>query len=201
MNSDSKRSLDIHTKYNDLLEPNTIIYDDKDCICFNCKGKKIIMNDRSKFTFIYISAYFFTFLLIFCSSLSLSVGVYFYIKQQILESLLVSILITLIFIIIIGFCLNYYTCLILEEKSVKIIKRKLFYKKTIIYDRFDLDRIELEYKNGGGGEGLNHYYYFNLFLTSGKKEIIYKLGTNNDNVNRETFDDLLNIVNLYIGAS
>ena len=68
MNSDSKRALYIHTKYNDLLEPNTIIYDDKDCICFNCRGQKIIMNDRSKFTFIYISVYCFAYLLIFCSS-------------------------------------------------------------------------------------------------------------------------------------
>ena len=48
----------------------------------------------------------------------------------------------------IGFYLNYYSCLILDENSVKIIKRKLFYKKTIIYDKFDLDRNELEYKSG-----------------------------------------------------
>ena len=107
----------------------------------------------------------------------------------------------MIFIIIIGFCFNYYTCLILEENSVKIIKRKLYYKKTIVYDKFDLDRIELEYKSGGNDEGPHHYYYFNLILTSGKKEIIYKLGTNNDKLNREAFDALINIVNLYIGAS
>ena len=79
-----------------------------------------------------------------------------------------------------------------------MVKRKLYYKKTIVYDKFDLDRIELEYKSGGNDEGPHHYYYFNLILTSGKKEIIYKLGTNNDKLNREAFDALINIVNLYI---
>ena len=96
MNSDSKRVLYIHTKYNDLLEPNTIIYDDKDCICCNCKGQKIIMNDRSKFTFIYLSIYFLIFLLVFCSSLFIFCGIIFFVVYRIFEYLIVCLLFSLI---------------------------------------------------------------------------------------------------------
>ena len=201
MNSDSKRALYIHTKYNDLLEPNSTIYDDNDCFCCNFRGQKIIMNDRNKFTFIYRSTFCLTFLLIVCFSFLILPGIIYFINYQKLESLLISLLIFFIFIIIIGFCLNYYSCLILDENSVKIIKRKLLYKKTIIYDKFELDRIELEYKSDEDEDSPRHCYYFNLLLTSGKKELIYKLGTNNDKVDREAFDALINIVNLYIGAS
>ena len=201
MNSGAKRALYIHTQYNDSLEPNSIIYDDKDCFCCNCKGKKIIMNNRSKFTFIYRSTCYLTFLLILSFSFLLIPGIAAFIMYSKIESLLVSLLFLMIFIFKLCFCLNYYSCLILDGNSVKIIKRKLLYKNTKIYDKFELDRIELEYESGGGEEGPNHLYYFNLILTSGKKERIYCLGTNNDNINREAFDALLNIVNLYIGAS
>ena len=201
MNSDSERALYIHSKYNDLLEPNIILYDDKDCICCNCKGQKIIMNDRNKFTFINRSTCCLSFLSIFSFSFLILPGIISFIIYQNLESLLISLLFFLISIIIIGFCLNYYSCLILEENSIKIIKRKLLYKTTIIYDKFELDRIELEYKSDEDEDSPRHCYYFNLLLTSGKKEMIYKLSTNNDKVNREGFDALLNIVNLYIGAS
>ena len=201
MNSDSERALYIHSKYNDLLEPNSLIYEDKNCIGCNGTGQKIIMNDKSKFTFIYRSTLCLTFISILNILSLIFLGISYFIMYRKLEVLLLFIFTCLIYIIIIGFYINFSSCLILDENSVKIIKRKLLYKTTIIYDKFELDRIELEYKFCAKGEGPSHYYDFNLLLTSGKKEMIYKLSTNNDKVNRKDFDALLNIVNLYIGAS
>ena len=200
MDSDSKDELNINTKYNDILEPNSIIYEHKDCICCSCKGKKIIMNDRNKFTFIYRSTCYLAFLLIFFSFFIIP-GIVFWIIKRKISSLIVGLLIYLCIIFIICFNLNYYSCLILDENSAKIIKSKLFYKKTFTYDRFELDRFELEYKSGENEESASYYYHFSLYLISGGKEIIYSIGRNNNNLNKETYDALLNIVNLYIGAS
>ena len=200
MNSDSEGALYINTKCNDILGSNSIIYDNKDCSFCNFKGKKIIINDKRKFTFIYRSTYYLTFLLTFFSSFIIP-GIVFCIIKRKIKSLLVGLLLYLIIILIIGFYLNYFSRLILDENSVKIIKRKLFYRKTLIYDKFELDRIELEDKSGDNDEGPSYYYYISLFLISGQKEIIYYLGRKNNNINREAFDTFLNIVNLYIGST
>ena len=111
---------------NDILGSNSIIYDNKDCSFFNFKGKKIIINDKRKFTFIYRSTYYLAFLLTLFSSFIIP-GIVFCIIKRKIKSLLVGLLLYLIIISIIGFYLNYFSRLILDENSVKIIKRKLFY--------------------------------------------------------------------------
>ena len=57
---EEKKNLNENSIYNNIYNGtyellNTIIYEDIDCCCCSCSGKKIIMNDRNKFTFVYRS--------------------------------------------------------------------------------------------------------------------------------------------------
>ena len=56
--------------------------------------------------------------------------------------MLFFLLITLIIVLVIGCCFNFYSCLILDQNTITIIKRKLFYKESSTYERCDLEKFK-----------------------------------------------------------
>ena len=199
---EEKKNLDensiINNYYNGSYELNTNIYEDINLCCCCFGGKKIIINNRSKFTFVYKSLGFLIFIYFIFSSIPLAGIVYGIIISE-YKNIFLGLLFILIEGIIIGCCLNYYNCLILDQNTISIIKRRLIYKTYSSYEMCDLDKFEVEFSSDYDVEsGSTHHYYFNLFLKSGKIETIYCLIPTKTNFNKEGIDALTKIINQYI---
>ena len=188
----------IYNIYNGTYELNTILYEDIDCCCCGFGGKKIIMNDRNKITFIYKSRGFLVFIFFLYSIIPLA-GIVIDIIKKDYNNLLIILLFILIGGLVIGCSLNYYNCLMLDQNTITIIKRRLLFKTTSSYERSELEKFEVEFSSDYDVErGRAHYYYFNLFLKSGKVETIYCLIPTKIDFNKEGIDALTNIINQYI---
>ena len=205
---EQKKNLDENSLYNNIYNSyngtyellNTIIYKDLDCFCCSCDGKKIIMNNRNKFTFFYRGKCLYAYSFILCLLFPV-----FGLVGTILKSdywgMLVILLIALIIVLVLGCYLKYYSCLILDQNTITIIKRRLLFKTSSTYERCDLEKFELEFKDlYDSDRGFSDYYYFNLFLRSGKVETIYCLNPTIHNFNKEGIDALTNIINQYINS-
>ena len=194
---EEKKYLNENYLYNGTCELNTIVYKDINlCCCFD--GRKIIMNDRNKFTFVYRTTGYLAFIFSLFAIFPLTRIVYDLIKMD-YYNMLICFLYILIEGLVIGFCLNYYNCLILDQNTITIIKRRLLYKTSSSYENCELEKFEVEFRSDYGAEGgSSHYYYFDFFLKSGKIETIYCLIPTKIDFNKEGIDTLKNIINQYI---
>ena len=187
----------IYNNYNGTYELNTVLYKDINlCCCFD--GKKIIMNDRNKFTFVYKTTGYLAFIFLIFSIFPFTGLIYGIIKME-YNNMFFCFIFIFIEGLIIGFCLNYYNCLILDQNTVTIIKRRLLYNTSLSYERCELEKFKVEFRSDYDVEtGSSHHYYFNFFLKSGKIETIYSLIPTKIDFNKEGIDTLTKIINQYI---
>jgi len=190
----------IYNNYNGIYKLNVNLYEDINLCCCCFGGKKIIMNGRNKFTFVYKTGGYLAFIFCLLSFFPLAGLVFDIIKNE-HRKILICLLFILIEILIIGFCVDYYNYLILDQNTITIIKRRLFFKTSLTFERCDLEKFEVEFRSEFDSErGRSHRYYFNLFLKSGKVLTIYRLIPTKLDFNKEGIDALTNIINQYINS-
>ena len=182
---------------NNLIFLNSIIYDDESgCCCCKCCNSQIILNDPNNITFIQNGLCFVFFLFLFSSIFPLfllSLAILNIFEEDKTIAIVVG-LFLLLFPILLGTVVECRVYIKLDNDSIKVIKRRLLFRKTRVYYKAEVSYIKIKCTSG---EESGYKYNIDLITTS-RNEDIFFFSSNKEIIELNGIIYIINYINKYI---
>ena len=169
-----------------------------------CGNQKpiITMNNKNKYTFEEAGCCYTYFMFFVCCGFSLITLILTLMFVEFGMNFLISILIWLLITILpilFGCLATYDTILTLENDSLSITKRRIFRKIIKVYQKGELERIEMKYfYNDNPESDETHTYTIDLILKSGETNTFFKFFPSSKNIEQKGINYMLNLINFHI---
>ena len=97
-----------------------------------------------------------------------------------------------------GCCIDTGMDLILEPKSIKLIKKNMYIKKKTIYNFGELEKAEIWYYYDSEPNAYNHNFNLYFVRISGKKELFHTISSDRGNVELTGIKYFIDLINEHI---